>query len=337
MAINSEKIYEKSEIVEFAKYLVDSNVFKAMSSISLVEIDNFGDYKNSHSREEAVRLHAKVGEIIRNHMVGLGRVGYHDDDRFLLIYEVVTNYNSMRPYMEDLRAAVEAGCKDEGITISIGASSVDEYATNHDEMHTLALAMLQRCQSKGGNRFIFYRADIHGDVLGKHEDHHSFAIKNITLNQKRELIFTHVDTCLKENTVMLDVLFSEIATAFSLDEIDVIFSTGNVLTSYEKPEYVDSEPKKAMFLEKENIQEHFHHAGIIVINNIEDAKAQDPELAEYMIQKNIKKWIIFRLYIGERRYYIYYIKKSASTDWEDTDVILLDIAGKAYEKVFERG
>lgn len=331
------QVLDKASITEYAKEIFSNTEYRDRSSLSIIDIDNFKNVNDTNGHMYGDEVLKKVSEYIKGALGEKGVLGRIGGDEFMIITNCVGEYQQLREILSQIRIGVENMYDNKAITCSIGACIFDEYATNYDDIFNLADKMLYRAKQKGKNRYIIFRTEVHGDAL-KHSTSEYIAANKKSMKDRESVVLHQMDYILSGQPVVLEPLIEEIALAFDLDEVTIISNRNNVLASYEKE--VDPVPKDSDCVLDPDVMECFNENHMLSADDPERGLAEIPKLAslsEYMIAHGITEMLVYHMKAHGGRNFVYFIKKSASSrKWESTDILLLTVICKLYDKQLQR-
>lgn len=331
------QVLDKSSITEYAKEIFSNTDYRDRSSLAIIDIDNFKNVNDSHGHMYGDEVLKNVSEIIKEALGDKGVLGRIGGDEFMIVTNCVGDYQQLREILSAVRVGIERMYDNKAITCSIGACIFDDYANNYDDIFNLADKMLYRAKQKGKNRYIIFRTEVHGDAL-KHSTSEYIAANKKSMQDRESVVLHQMDYILSGQPIVLEPLIKEIALAFDLDEVTIISNRNNVLSSYEKePDLV---PKNTDCVLDPSVLECFNENNMLSADDPERGLTEIPKLAklsEYMLAHGITEMLVYHMKAHGGRNFVYFIKKSASSrKWESTDILLLTVICKLYDKQLQR-
>lgn len=159
------------EVSDLEKYAINNANYNKHCKLSFIRIviDNFSQYKEKKGSVAADKLLDIIKDTLIKVIEYRGVVGRIDNDgQFVVIIKDVNNEPELRAFIEYMRSRIawECRCYDNtyNISFSIGIS---RYPNNGTDWKLLADKLKKATQialDKGGNRYIIYKEEIHGEL-----------------------------------------------------------------------------------------------------------------------------------------------------------------------------
>lgn len=166
IAINNTRLYEETKRsslhdsltglanrrfmeIQFDKSLETAKRYQEPLSIIILDIDHFKNYNDTHGHQEGDRLLVRLADILLREVRKTDYVFRYGGEEFLVILTKI-GLDMVHDTAERLRKAVEL--EGEGVTISLGVSSLTKSLEEKDSLIKTADNALYRAKKNGRNR-----------------------------------------------------------------------------------------------------------------------------------------------------------------------------------------
>ena len=152
-------------------YAVNNAKYNKSCHLAFIKIciDNLADYEYKHGKQNT----PKLLEIIKNTLIKTveyrGVIGNTDKkEQFIVVIKDINNEPELRAFIEYMRSRVSWECRSIdnsfNLSFSIGISRYPENGTDWKLLTDKLIKASDIAISKGGNRYIIYKEEIHGEL-----------------------------------------------------------------------------------------------------------------------------------------------------------------------------
>lgn len=239
----------------------------------IIDIDNFKTVNDTYGHMFGDDVILKLATVLKSIVGKRGAVGRIGGDEFMILLENIGDDSALRAILKTLRKNMEWNyihiIPPYRFTCSIGVSHFGFDANDYETLFRIADKALYIAKNKGGDRFIIYKQELHGELdtcqTQTRVSRESFPLMK-TIDKSAmasELIRMLSDLGLKGLQNVLD----ELAQRMSISGIS-IFAGKKLNCAYSSGFYTKI-ISNAGYITKEKYLDFFNEYGINVMNNIE--------------------------------------------------------------------
>ncbi len=325
------ELMNRSAVIKNAKKQLEKKPEYTIN-IVILNLDGFRNINNTHGHVLGDEILYETGRIIKTEIGSRGIAGRIGGDEFMMVLEGTVDEIDLRCILRAIRTKTELSFAGRNIkiTCSMGIASYPKDSSEYDELFALANLGLRIAKQKGGNRYVIYDREKHGE-LNSSEEHSKISKASFT-SQICEELFTN------ETPALHDILL-RVNKVFELDRINIYFSNEmNCILSTE-----ENSKNNAKYFFKDNYWENFNSDGIFAIDNINMLEGRSQSAYIYMSENNILGAIQYIIQSDENiKGIVSYELNGHFKKWSDVDISYLTIISRAVsfnilQKFFGKG
>ena len=158
-------LYTRDVIVDYAKYLADSEL---PFSLALVDIDNFKNVNDNYGHTTGDRVIVFLANKLKDSFGARGVVGRFGGDEFMVVIPNIIEYDAVWSLLREVHKSVDGVTPPESqtlyLTCTFGLSRCPTDAQDYDSLFELTDKALYRGKIKGRNCFIIYLESKHKNI-----------------------------------------------------------------------------------------------------------------------------------------------------------------------------
>lgn len=318
-------LYNMKTITEIAKNRINEGT---STFIIIINIDNFRVINENKGPLYGDEVIAAIVKIIKNDIADLGELGRIDGDEFMVVLDRAKDYSELRNTLRKIRSNIADNFADsEGkptVTVSIGAANFPSDARNYDDTFRLADAMMKMSKEKGKNRYIFYEAEIHGDVLGGEAPKNQS--EQVVIKDKEDCMLRLQEQFLKKQKYSYYKAFFDVSETFGLDEIIFIKENLDVRGHWSRDDV--SKHTVVNFKQDPDFMKLFDERGIARIDSVQSLGAGCAITKGYMEMRGIKSMIVSKFDENGVTYFVVFSRIfNQPVRWQDDEIRYLTLIG----------
>ncbi|MBQ9119071.1 MAG: GGDEF domain-containing protein [Lachnospiraceae bacterium] len=215
-------VYNKRAISELAVDILSSLDGKR-HYVMMIDIDDFKNVNDTYGHMTGDEVIVKTAELFKRYVGERGYVGRFGGDEFFVITDNIADEESLTYMLKTIRKNLSWDCRDIvpdfEITTSIGVACYPEAGKTYDELLMIADKCLYLAKTKGKNRYIIYRPELHGDIENIKSN------KMVALNNFYE---DNYQLCSIAMSVMSDIRDPNVSVEWCIDRIRQEFGIDGV-------------------------------------------------------------------------------------------------------------
>lgn len=291
---------------------------------AMLDLDSFKEVNDTYGHMFGDEVILNVARIIKD-AVGkngyVGRVG--GDEFFVVLLDMGTELNELRPIMRSIRAQVEWAYKGRlggiRLTVSIGCASYGKDADNYEDLFKLADHCLYCAKSKGRDRFVVYDREKHGSLEDiKVNDDKAIKIeRKVSQRQKLEFVVDAVNRLTDWRKAVIDSVLSLMLKYFLISEVTV-YDVKSGKPVYSAP-HKDGEGESVCdYLE--DIKHTFRESNVFAYGDYFNLKMPFPDFFDYVEKNDYYSLYIYAIKDkGEITHLVAIYSKGHYEKWSETD------------------
>ncbi len=158
---NLTSLYNRRYFMELLKNeVIRSGRAKKPLSVALLDIDNFGNYNNTHGHPMGDRLLRELADILKSNIRSIDTVGRYGGEEFIIVLpeanpdEAAIAGERIRKAVEEQYFEGEEEQPNGSVTISLGVATCINNSLNHEELIKEADKALYKAKNAGKNKVI---------------------------------------------------------------------------------------------------------------------------------------------------------------------------------------
>ncbi len=322
----------KRAVIEQANRIIADQSVKC-SFFVLLDLDNFKTVNDVHGHIVGDEVLISATKIINDNLSGRGIVGRMGGDEILIVTETIESQAELRNMLRSIRTTIEWTFKNDprklNVTCSMGVSAYPDNEKNFDKLYSLADKMLYIAKSKGKNRYVIYTPNLHDSQL----------IPETTANGEKNISFDKVgimqrliDDYLVRRSYSNEMIFSEIGSAFTLDEILIIYENFTAAFQW-TPDGVYSDIESILhFRPNKAFSELFNRDNLIILDGLYKLDGRSPMVEKCLEKKGVKSAMFYRIErAGKFSGYVMFARSTQRQMWSENEIMALSIVAKIFD------
>lgn len=302
--------------------------------IGIIDLDNFKYVNDVHGHRVGDEVLIAAAKIINETMIGKGQAGRIGGDEMMIVIEDANDLAELRAILRTIRTNIEyvykTWDKEINVTCSMGVSSYPDHGTDYESLFEIADKMLYLAKEKGKNRYIIYTPEIHNQYINSNNT--EFPKVPVSSNKvKEDLVLNLIENMLYKPIIPHLNAFSEIGSAFALDEICMFIGRLDSPENYWQLKHSMSfnENIHANYINNRNLFDKLKNSSLLVVDHLEDIENIYPEMFDYFKHRSINSAIILNVSTQKTQAYMTLYKMTVqSRKWSDQDLAYLKFIGK---------
>ena len=209
------KVLNRQTMIDYIASLIKKD---EAFSLFLIDIDNFKNVNDTYGHLVGDIVLKQSAEYFTERVAaGKGVVGRYGGDEFMIVFEGVSDYETVWKYGHEIDAnmgeLVFDGTLNLSITVSMGIARSPLDAEGYENLFTVADKALYRAKMKGRNCFVIYRPEKHANILLKERD------SRLTSMQLISGVFSNLMAGGEDITAAINTVFRSLVSHFMYDHI----------------------------------------------------------------------------------------------------------------------
>lgn len=334
---SATNVMNKRAITEFIKSRINTlNAGGEKSSLYLVivDIDNFKTANDTYGHMFGDEVISKLADVLKTIVGHRGTVGRIGGDEFLILLEDVADDNELRAILKTIRKNMEWNyiyrIPPYRFTCSMGVSNYTTDATDYETLFRIADKALYIAKDKGGDRFIIYRRDLHGELDNiQQEARVSQSVLPQMKTIEKSAMISELVLHLKDSGANgIQNVIDELTEKMSISGISVF--TGKELICAYSSGFYERIISNASYIYNEKYVKLFNNYGIHVINNVEELSIDYKKSHNLLLKSNICSSVQIIIFENKqiKAMITFDIVGAIRRKWSEVDVSMLYIIAK---------
>lgn len=251
-------VYNKKTITDAAIRLLKEEKHNRVT-IVVMDVDHFKKVNDTYGHLYGDKVLARVGQKLKEVVGEDGMVGRIGGDEFMMVLNGVNDDQMLRSVLRAVRTQVKwefaEDFADFAITVSIGAAICPNNGNEFEDLFQKADYCLYVAKEKGRDRYVFFRDELHRQSyeasLSQKENNQQINTREI--KELRNISKFMSDATVNKNRAIREIL-EHMRTTYQLDTINIyygdnmdrVYTVGNVLNDSDNALYVRSEEYKKL-------------------------------------------------------------------------------------------
>ncbi len=222
------KILNKAAVTDYAETAVKAG---GQVAIVMIDVDNFKMVNDTYGHLFGDKVIIAVAEVIKKTVGENGAAGRVGGDEFMVVVRDFVDEVGLRNYLRTIKTNVASLFQDKlgvnRVSCSIGASRSGIDSNQYKELVRIADKALYIAKQKGGNRFIIYSEEKHGQFHMAEDDYDMAEIRDSYYSEKDLTRFNELlaDVVLKGSGSLQPLLEFAVGT-LTVDRLIVLWGEG---------------------------------------------------------------------------------------------------------------
>ena len=317
-------LVDKADITRIAMERIDERCLSG-TTLAIVDIDFFKTVNDTYGHQYGDSVIKKIADIISAEVGSDGIVGRFGGDEFLVVFYNITDEETLRGYLRNMKKKIEAAFPDKGVdentplSISVGAAIYPKDADTYEDVFMVADYCLYIAKDKGRNRYIIYDECKHGlveairlkkDTVKKRND------RDVSLGDVMVRMF---DQILHGDGSSPERILDEFALSFDLQRITLLVGEPFRFRYSSGTEAIKN-PEDAQFLlgflNSDFKNKYLGDQTFIVVNRIDSLPVQAGAIKSFLREAGILSYVIVKFFDKNKRECILMISSiGKQTQW----------------------
>ncbi|WP_022777075.1 GGDEF domain-containing protein [Butyrivibrio sp. AE3009] len=317
-------LVDKADITRIAMERIDERCLSG-TTLAIVDIDFFKTVNDTYGHQYGDSVIKKIADIISAEVGSDGIVGRFGGDEFLVVFYNISDEETLRGYLRNMKKKIEAAFPDKGVdentplSISVGAAIYPKDADTYEDVFMVADYCLYIAKDKGRNRYIIYDECKHGlveairlkkDTVKKRND------RDVSLGDVMVRMF---DQILHGDGSSPERILDEFALSFDLQRITLLVGEPFRFRYSSGTEAIKN-PEDAQFLlgflNSDFKNKYLGDQTFIVVNRIDSLPVQAGAIKSFLREAGILSYVIVKFFDKNKRECILMISSiGKQTQW----------------------
>ncbi len=317
-------LVDKADITRIAMERIDERCLSG-TTLAIVDIDFFKTINDTYGHQYGDSVIKKIADIISAEVGSDGIVGRFGGDEFLVVFYNITDEETLRGYLRNMKKKIEAAFPDKGVdentplSISVGAAIYPKDADTYEDVFMVADYCLYIAKDKGRNRYIIYDECKHGHVEAIRLKKNTVKKRNDRDVSLGDVMVRMFDQILHGDGSSPERILDEFALSFDLQRITLLVGEPFRFRYSSGTEAIKN-PEDAQFLlgflNSDFKNKYLGDQTFIVVNRIDSLPVQAGAIKSFLREAGILSYVIVKFFDKNKRECILMISSiGKQTQW----------------------
>ena len=317
-------LVDKADITRIAMERIDERCLSG-TTLAIVDIDFFKTINDTYGHQYGDSVIKKIADIISAEVGSDGIVGRFGGDEFLVVFYNITDEETLRGYLRNMKKKIEAAFPDKGVdentplSISVGAAIYPKDADTYEDVFMVADYCLYIAKDKGRNRYIIYDECKHGLVEAIRLKKNTVKKRNDRDVSLGDVMVRMFDQILHGDGSSPERILDEFALSFDLQRITLLVGEPFRFRYSSGTEAIKN-PEDAQFLlgflNSDFKNKYLGDQTFIVVNRIDSLPVQAGAIKSFLREAGILSYVIVKFFDKNKRECILMISSiGKQTQW----------------------